>query len=92
MPLQVLARQWERQNTDICKLEGQIVRAAKTDEVARWLMAIPGLGPLGATAILAAVPDARMFKNRVRFCRLARADAGARAISPSSAIALCTVC
>jgi transposase len=26
-------------------------------------MAIPGLGPLGATAILAAVPDARMFKT-----------------------------
>jgi transposase len=63
MPLQVLARQWDRQNTDICKLEGQIVRSAKTDEVARRLMAIPGLGPLGATAILAAVPNARMFKT-----------------------------
>jgi transposase len=63
MPLQVLARQWERQNADICKLEAQIVRAAKTDEVTRRLMAIPGLGPLGATAILAAVPDARMFKT-----------------------------
>jgi transposase len=32
-------------------LETQIVRGAKTDEVARRLMAIPGLGPLGATAI-----------------------------------------
>jgi transposase len=63
MPLRVLARQWDRQNADICKLETQIVRAAKTDEVARRLMAIPGLGPLGATAILAAVPDARMFKT-----------------------------
>jgi transposase len=46
MPLQVLARQWERQNADICKLEGQIVRAAKTDEVARRLIAIPGLAQL----------------------------------------------
>jgi transposase len=63
MPLQALARQWERQNADICKLEGQIVHAAKTDEAARRLMAIPGLGPLGATAILAAVPDAGMFKT-----------------------------
>jgi transposase len=63
VPLQVLTRQWERQNADIGKLEAQIVRAAKTDEVARRLMAIPGLGPLGATAILAAVPDARMFKR-----------------------------
>jgi transposase len=65
MPLQVLARQGERQNTDICKLEGQIVRAAETDEVARRLMAIPGLGRLGATAILAAVPDARSSKPGV---------------------------
>jgi transposase len=63
MPLQLMARQWERQTADIDKLEQQIVRAAKTDEVARRLMAIPGLGPLGATAILAAVVDARMFKT-----------------------------
>jgi transposase len=63
MPLQVLARHWERLNADICKLESEIVRAAKTDEVARRLMAIPGLGPIGATAVLAAVPDARVFKS-----------------------------
>jgi transposase len=63
MPLRVLARQWEALNTDICKLEAEIVRAAKSDEVARRLMAIPGLGPIGATAILAAVPDARVFKT-----------------------------
>ena len=35
MPLRVLARQWEALNTDICKLEAEIVRAAKSDEVAR---------------------------------------------------------
>ena len=63
LPLRVLAQQWERFNADICKLEAQIVRAAKSDEVARRLMAIPGLGPIGATAILAAVPDARVFKS-----------------------------
>jgi len=63
IPLQVLARHWERLNADICKLESEIVRAAKTDAVARRLMAIPGLGPIGATAILAAVPDARVFKS-----------------------------
>jgi transposase len=49
-------------DADICKLKTQIV--GKTDEVALRLMAIPGLSPLGATTILAAVPDARM-----RFCR-----------------------
>src|SRR5580693_883698 len=35
LPLRVLARQWETLNADICKLETEIVRAAKTDEVAR---------------------------------------------------------
>jgi len=63
MALRVLAQHWEKLNADICKLETQIVGAAKTDAVARRLMAIPGLGPIGATAILAAVPDARVFKT-----------------------------
>jgi transposase len=63
MALLVLAKHWERLDADIGKLEKQIVRAAKTDAVARRLMAIPGLGPIGATAILAAVPDARVFKS-----------------------------
>jgi transposase len=63
MALRVLARHWERLNADICKLETQIVGAAKSDAVARRLMAIPGLGPIGATAILAAVSDARVFKS-----------------------------
>ena len=63
MPLRVLGRQWERFNADIRKLETEIVRSAKTDEVARRLIAIPGLGPIGATAVLAAVPDARVFKT-----------------------------
>ena len=63
MALLVLARQWEALNAEIDKLETQIVGAAKTDVVARRLMTIPGLGPLGATAILAAVSDARVFKS-----------------------------
>jgi transposase len=63
MPLQILARQWERLNADIGKMDDEIVRAAKSDAVARRLMAIPGLGPIGATAILAAVPDAGVFNS-----------------------------
>jgi transposase len=63
MPLRVLAQQWERFNADICKLEAEIVRAAKADAVARRLMAIPGLGPLGATACLAALPNASVFTS-----------------------------
>lgn len=63
LPLQVLAKHWERLNADVRKLEGEIVRAVKSDETARRLMAIPGLGPLGSSATLAAVPDASVFKS-----------------------------
>jgi transposase len=61
--LRVLVRHWEGLNADIRKLEAEIVRAAKTDAVACRLMEVPGLGPIGATGILAAVPDASVFKT-----------------------------
>ena len=63
MALQVLARQWEGQNAQACRLESEIVRATRSDAVARRLMQIPGVGPIGASAILAAVPDASLFKS-----------------------------
>ncbi len=63
LPLQVLAQHWERLNANVCKLEKEIVRAARSDATARRLMAVPGLGPLGSTATLAAVPDAHVFKT-----------------------------
>jgi hypothetical protein len=70
VPLQLLARQWERQNADICKLETQIVRAAKTDEVARRLgvRSARGYRHSGRRAGCAHV------QNRARFCRLAWHD------------------
>jgi transposase len=67
MALQMLARQWETQNAQICKLEAEIVRAATSDADARRLMKIPGVGPLGATAVQAAVPDASAFKSARNF-------------------------
>jgi transposase len=63
MLLQMLAQQWEAQNAQVCKLEAQIVGAARSDAVARRLMQIPGVGPIGASAILAAVPDASVFRS-----------------------------
>ena len=100
MALLVLARQWEALNAEIDKLETQIVGAAKTDVVARRLMTIPGLGPLGATAILAAVSDARVFKSGRDFAAgwgsrrasSAAAASNARGASPSRAIAPCARC
>ncbi len=43
------------------KITRQIEALAKKDDVARWLQTIPGIGPLGATALLAAVGSGRQF-------------------------------
>lgn len=61
--LEMLGRHWEELGRDIAVLERRIVAAARADERARRLMAIPGLGPIGASALVAAVPDARVFRS-----------------------------
>jgi transposase len=61
--LLVLARHWEALSADIQALDTRIVQAVRADEAARRLMAIPGIGPISASAILAAVPDARLFRS-----------------------------
>ena len=47
----------------IAELEAQIARWARTDEQAQRLMSIPGIGPITATALLAAVGDVRTFRH-----------------------------
>ena len=47
----------------IAGLEAKIVRWAKADEQARRLQGIPGIGPITATALLAAVGDVGTFRN-----------------------------
>jgi transposase len=74
MPLQVLARQWERQTADIDKLEKQIVRDAKTDEVARRLYGDTGAGSARGDRRRDHRAGCPHVQNRARFCRLARAD------------------
>ena len=44
-------------------LEAQIAHWAKTDEQAQRLMSMPGIGPVTATALLAAVGDVRTFRH-----------------------------
>jgi transposase len=61
--LLVLARHWEALGADIQALETRIVQAVRADAAARRLMAIPGIGPISASAILVAVPDARRFRS-----------------------------
>jgi transposase len=47
----------------ILSLDREIERLARTDDVANRLTTIPGIGPLGATALIAAVGDGRQFKR-----------------------------
>jgi transposase len=61
--LLVLARHWEALGADVQALETRIVQAVRADAAARRLMAIPGIGPISASAILVAVPDARRFRS-----------------------------
>jgi transposase len=61
--LALLAGQWAQVDIAVRELEVRIVRSAREQEAARRLMEIPGVGPLGATAILAKVADASVFRT-----------------------------
>lgn len=61
--LLMLAQQWQALDTAERALEQQIVRAAKADADACRLMAVPGVGPIIAGAVVAKVADAKMFSS-----------------------------
>jgi transposase len=58
-----LARHWRALDADIAALERAIVGTTRDDPAARRLMAIPGVGPIVASAVLATVPDAKAFRS-----------------------------
>jgi transposase len=45
------------------KLEREIVRAVRGEASARRLIAVPTVGPIGASAVLAKVPDPHVFRS-----------------------------
>jgi transposase len=47
----------------VARITREIEALADRDETARRLASIPGIGPLGATALLASVGDARQFRK-----------------------------
>jgi len=61
--LLLLSRQWEALDTAVHGLDQQITRAAKADAEARRLMAVPCVGPMIASTVLAKVPDPHMFRT-----------------------------
>ena len=58
-----LKAQLDDKDVRITVYDERLARAAKEDERAKKLMAMPGIGKLTATAVLAAVSDAHHFNN-----------------------------
>ena len=56
-----LVEEWERLDVRIKAFDNEFVAIARADPVMRRLTTIPGIGPINATALVAAVGDARSF-------------------------------
>lgn len=61
--LEAMTRQWHALDIEAAMLEHRIVERARADDAARRLMTIPGVGPLTAHAIVAAIGDGRQFAS-----------------------------
>lgn len=59
----MLRQHLEELECHIQTLSNEISALADRDDVARRLMTIPGIGPLAATALLAAIGDGRQFRR-----------------------------
>ena len=67
LALRLLAAQIDDINAKIAALEKQIVARHRDDAASRRLASIPGIGPIIASALAAAVPDASAFKSGRQF-------------------------
>lgn len=56
-----LRAEWRELDRRISALDEEFALQARTDETARRLTSIPGIGPLNATALTAAIGDAQTF-------------------------------
>ena len=65
--IQLLAAQLEDVGRRIAEIDGRITAWHKDNPVSRRLATIPGIGPLIATAIVATVPDPKVFRSGREF-------------------------
>lgn len=65
--LHVIGAQLRALASEIDRLEVQILAWHRTDATSRRLATIPGIGPITASAIAAAVPDAKVFRSGRQF-------------------------
>ena len=61
--ISALYQQWKQLNGQIEALTLDINRVARSDEMAKRLQGVPGVGPISATAFVSTVGDAGHFKN-----------------------------
>ena len=61
--LRELALQWKNCEAAVRRMDVAIAAGVKTSERARRLMRVPGIGPVGASAIDALLPDAQLFRS-----------------------------
>ncbi len=61
--VQQLREHWAAIDAQICEYTREIAIAARQSDDCQRLISIPGIGPLGATALVAAVGNAGMFRR-----------------------------
>ena len=61
--LKVLGAALTQLKEEIIKLDAEITRRARENEVARRLMTVPGIGPLIATALATLAPPPDTFRR-----------------------------
>ena len=61
--LSELARHWRSGDLAVRRMERAILAGLRTDQRAKRLTGVPGIGPLGASAIAALLPDPRVFRS-----------------------------
>ena len=61
--LAALTRQWRQLADEVGALDARIVAFARSDAAARRLMTIPGVGPVTAHAVVAAIGEGRQFRS-----------------------------
>lgn len=65
--MQSIVQQWRELESQICALEEEIQRVALADPACQRLQTVPGVGPLAATAIVAAVGNGAAFQKGREF-------------------------
>src|ERR1700736_2415551 len=85
-----LRSEWRALDERIAAFDGEFVRMAREDEAVQRLTTIPGIGTINATALAAAVGNARAFgRGRDMAAWLGLTPRRACSASASAAIAIC---